>query len=210
MLSSSVGPYCCLTSAGSPGRARRGRARCRRGGRRRTGAPGCRTSSDSRVEVDLLVLLAGRRVDVVVAPVDGRVDAAHVVDGGLEVVEVDHHHVVDRQALSRCLIVETSVGSRRSRARSSSGSSRPRSGESIVTSSSRGIDIIEIHGLPGSNRTSSISFECGSTGAVGGVGALVVTERAGASADRRTPTGASARGATVSALLKLEIAGHAS
>ena len=36
----------------------------------------------------------------------------------------------------------------------------------IVTSSSRGIDIIEIHGLPGSIRTSSISLECGSTGVV--------------------------------------------
>jgi hypothetical protein len=35
-----------------------------------------------------------------------------------------------------------------------------------VTWSSRGIDIIEIQGLLGSMRTSSISLECGSTGVV--------------------------------------------
>ncbi len=50
------------------------------------------------LEADLLVLLAARQVHVVVPAVDGRVDTPHVVDGLLELAEVDLDHVVDRYA----------------------------------------------------------------------------------------------------------------
>ena len=46
------------------------------------------------LEIDLLILLAVRRVDVVVAPIDRRVHASDLVDRGLEVVEVDLDDVV--------------------------------------------------------------------------------------------------------------------
>ncbi len=50
------------------------------------------------LQVDFEVLFAAGFVDVVVAAVDGHVDAAHFVDRALELREGDDEHVVDRDA----------------------------------------------------------------------------------------------------------------
>jgi hypothetical protein len=50
----------------------------------------------TRLQVDVLVLIAAVGVGVVVALVDRRVDAAQLVDRLLEATEGGHDHVVDR------------------------------------------------------------------------------------------------------------------
>ena len=111
----------------------------------------------ARLQVDVLVLIAAVGVVVVVALIDRRVNATQVVDRLLEAADVATITWLIERPVT-CLIVSTRyVVPNVYAAFSRVGPISP-FGVSIGTHNSLGIDIIEMYGLLGSIRTSSISF----------------------------------------------------